>query len=251
MRIHVGNSDVPFGTDLLDIKVPDALRRRVRTGSSYFDDVLGGQGLMPSSVTLFTGTPGAGKTTMMLQLADSIRGQGDRALFNTGEESAYQVKLTAERLRLQHGVAIGQLTHPQTLLEECDRFRALPENVGKDFVLIIDSLQTLNDGKYGETINGRTPERCLALITDWCKATNAMAIVIGQVGKDGTFIGSNVLKHMVDAMVTLTVETKDEELAGCRVLTCVKNRFGSAGTQIWGAMTKSNPFKEVARVGMQ
>lgn len=249
MRLHLGNTDVPFGTNLLDIKVPDAMRRRVKTGLGYFDDVIGGQGLMPTSVTLFTGTPGAGKSTMMLKLADALTGRGALTVFNTGEESAMQVKLTAERLKLAYGTAIGQTTHPKKLIEQCDELRAMDGNGSKDFLLIIDSLQTLNDGKYGETTNSRTPERCLAEITDWCKSTNAMAIIIGQVGKDGNFLGSNVLKHMVDAMVTLTVEEKDAELMGSRVLTCTKNRFGSAGTTVWLEATSSN-FREIARVGI-
>jgi DNA repair protein RadA/Sms len=250
MRLHLGNNDVPFGTNLLDIHVPDAMRRRVPTGLDFFDGAIGGQGLMPTSVTLFTGTPGAGKSTMMLKLADSMTARGALTVFNTGEESAMQVKLTAERLRLNHGTAIGQITHPKTLLEKCDELRNAPGNTGKDFLLIVDSLQTLNDGKYGETTNGRTPERCLAEITDWCKANATLAIVIGQVGKDGNFLGSNVLKHMVDAMVTLTVEDKDPELMGSRVLQCVKNRFGTAGTTIWLEATRSN-FRELARVGVQ
>lgn len=249
MRLQLGNHDVDFGTNLLDIQVPDAMRRRVKSGLGYFDDVIGGQGFMPSCVTLFTGTPGAGKTTMMLKLADSLTSHGVVSVFNSGEESAIQIKLTAERLKLVHGTAVGQINHPKTLIEQCDAMRALPQNAGKDFVLIVDSLQTLNDGKYGDHTNGKTPERCLAEITDWCKATNAMAIVIGQVGKDGNFLGSNVLKHMVDAMVTLTVEEKDPELLGARVLSCVKNRFGSAGTTIWLEASKSN-FREIARVGI-
>jgi DNA repair protein RadA/Sms len=249
MRLQVGNNDVPFGTNLLDINVPDAMRRRVKSGIGYFDDIVGGQGFMPSSVTLFTGTPGAGKTTMMLKLADSLTQHGVTNVFNTGEESAIQVKLTAERLKLAYGTSVGQITHTKTLLEHCDELRNSESNKGKDFILIVDSLQTLNDGKYGDHTNGKTAERCLADITDWCKANATMAIIIGQVGKDGNFLGSNVLKHMVDAMVTLTVEQKDPELQGARVLSCVKNRFGSAGTTIWLEASKSN-FREIARVGI-
>ena len=68
MKINVKIEDIPFGTSIQDIKVPDVLRKRVKTGLDYFDAVLGGEGFTPSMVTLFTGTPGAGKTTMMLTL---------------------------------------------------------------------------------------------------------------------------------------------------------------------------------------
>jgi DNA repair protein RadA/Sms len=249
MKLKIKNEEVVFGTNITNIKVPDALRRKIKTGVEYFDDICGGQGLTPSSVMLFTGTPGAGKSTMMLKLAESINKNGSSALFNTGEESIYQVKLSCERLKINSGFPIGQITNPHKLIEECDKFRNRPENKGKDFVLIIDSLQTLNDEKYGHKTNNKTPERCLSIITDWCKQTMSSAIVIGQVGKDGNFIGTNVLKHMVDSMVTLTIETKDPDLYGCRILNNVKNRFGSSGIQIWGHMTKTNPFDEVARIG--
>ena len=84
-----------FGTNILDVKVPDALRQRVKTGVEYIDGSFGGRGLTPSSVTLFTGTPGAGKTTMMLNLADKLVGNGANVVFNTCEESLFQVKMTA------------------------------------------------------------------------------------------------------------------------------------------------------------
>lgn len=250
MKLNVNNSEVSFGTNITDVKVPDALRRKIKTGVDYYDDICGGKGITPSSVTLFTGTPGAGKSTMMLKLAESINKNGNRAIFNTGEESIYQVKLSCERLKIKAGFPVGQITNPYKLVEECDKFRNRPENKGKDFVLIVDSLQTMNDEKYGAKTNSKTPERCLSIITDWCKETMASAIVIGQVGKDGNFIGSNVLKHMVDSMVTLTIETKDPDLYGCRILNCVKNRFGSSGIQIWGSMTHDEPFNEVARMGI-
>ena len=68
MRIKTQIEEIPNGTNILDVQVPDALRKRVKSGLEYFDDALGGKGFTPSAVTLFTGTPGAGKTTMMLEL---------------------------------------------------------------------------------------------------------------------------------------------------------------------------------------
>ena len=81
MRLNTSIEDIPNGTNILDIEVPDELRKRVKTGIVYFDDALGGRGLTPSMVTLFTGTPGAGKTTMMLELANSLTGNGGNVLF--------------------------------------------------------------------------------------------------------------------------------------------------------------------------
>ena len=245
MKLNTKNG-FDFGTNILDVKVPDALRTKVTTGIDYIDGSYGGQGITPSSVTLFTGTPGAGKTTMMLKLVDSLVGNGSIGVFNTGEESLYQVKMTAERLRLKNGFAVGEETHVPTLLKKCDEIRA--KHPKKQFVLVIDSLQTMNDGKYGDGTNSRTPERALSMITDWCKEHNTCAIVIGQVGKNGQFAGRNVLKHMVDAMLTLTVEEDAKsELYGCRVLTMTKNRFGGAGHRYYLDLKKSG-FRVVAKL---
>ena len=71
----------------------DQLKKRCKTGIKFIDDAFGGKGMTPSVCTLFTGTPGAGKTTLMLQLADSLTRQGHVCLFNTAEESLYQVRL--------------------------------------------------------------------------------------------------------------------------------------------------------------
>ena len=134
------------------------------------------------------------------------------------------------------------------LLENCDKLRSKAPN--KPFFLIVDSLQTLNDGKYGEhSTNSKTTERSLQMITDYCKTNFCNAIVIGQVTKNGQMAGANVLKHMVDAMITLDVERKDEDLIGCRILQTEKNRFGGAG-HIFFLSLRENGFDEVSRVSI-
>ena len=246
MKLNVRENSLKFGTNINDIEVPDALRVKVPTGIDYFDCALGGKGFTPSQVVLFTGTPGAGKTTMMLATANSLTKGGNQVVFNTAEESLYQVKLVAERLGLKSGFRVGQETHIPTLLNGCDAIRA--QNSGKPFVLIVDSLQCMDDGHYadGQT-NSRSPERALAHITDWCKAKYTNSVVIGQVTKDGKQAGSNKLKHMVDAMLHLSVEEKDPDLKGCRVLQTVKNRFGGSDATFYMAMSAKG-FKEVARL---
>ena len=248
MRIKTKIEDIPLGTNILDIEVPEALRKRVKSGLLYFDDALGGRGFTPSAVTLFTGTPGAGKTTMMLELANSLSGHGSQVLFNTAEESLYQLKMTVERLKLRHGFVAGQEIMVPQLLKNCDELRK--KQPKKPFFLIIDSLQTLNDGKYGDhTTNSKTAERSLLQITDYCKTHFCNAIIIGQVTKNGQMAGANVLKHMVDAMVTLDVERKDEDLMGCRVLQTEKNRFGGAG-HIFFLSLRAGGFDEVSRISL-
>ena len=99
MKLNAITTDITFGTNILDIEVPEHLTRKFRTGLSFVDGAMGGQGFTPSSVTLFTGTPGAGKTTLMLTLADAATKQGATVLFNTAEESLYQTAMTAKRLK--------------------------------------------------------------------------------------------------------------------------------------------------------
>ena len=236
------------GTNILDIEVPQALRVRNASGLKFFDDALGGKGFTPSAVGLFTGTPGAGKTTMMLELSNALTSTGASVLFNTAEESLYQLKMTVERLKLRNGFAAGQETMVPTLLENCDKLRA--KNPKRPFFLIVDSLQCLNDGKYGNhQTNSRTAQRSMLQITNYCKENFCNAIIIGQVTKSGQMAGANVLKHMVDAMITLDVERRDEDLMGCRVLQVEKNRFGGAG-HIFFLSLQEKGFTEVSRISI-
>ena len=248
MKLNVRTDDVEFGTNILNVEVPKQLRTKIKCGIQFIDDALGGEGFTPSAVTFFTGTPGAGKTTMMLKMADALTAKGAVVVFNTAEESLFQVKLVAERLRLRHGFHAGQETSVPKLLEFCDALRNKPGNKNKPFFLIVDSLQTLDDGKYANGGGGRAKDRrCLSMITDYCKQHYSNAIVIGQVNKSGQMAGSNVLKHMVDSMMTLSVEERDPDLRGCRVLQMVKNRFGGAGGTFFLELNKKG-FREVARV---
>jgi DNA repair protein RadA/Sms len=248
MKLNVKNDEVVFGTNILNVRVPKALRNKFKSGLDFVDCALGGEGFTPSQVLLFTGTPGAGKTTMMLTLADQITKNGGLVVFNTAEESLFQVKLIAERLNLKSGFAVGQETHVPTLLGACDKLREKRGNKGKPFFLIVDSLQCMDDGKYTNgSVNTQSATRALSLITNYCKEQFTNAIVIGQVNKEGKMAGSNKLKHMVDAMITLSVEEKDPDLRGCRVLQTTKNRFGGCGHTFFLALNGKG-FTEVARV---
>ena len=170
MKLKVKTDDVEFGTNILKVRVPKQLRNKVKCGVDYIDSALGGEGFTPSAVTFFTGTPGSGKTTMMLKMADRLTKRGALVVFNTAEESLFQVKLVAERLNLKHGFHAGQETSVPKLLERCDALRAKRGNKNKPFFLIVDSLQTLDDGKYANGGGGRAKDkRALGMITNYCK----------------------------------------------------------------------------------
>ena len=247
MKLNVKRDGINFGSNILDLRVPAKLRERHKCGVSYIDDAFGGEGFTPSTISLFTGEPGAGKTTLMLTLADALTSQGYVCLFNTAEESLFQVKLTCERLDMKNGFIAGQESYVPRLIKQCDTLRK--RNPGKPFFLIVDSLQTLNDGKYGEeNTNSQSAVRSLQMLTDYAKEHYINVICIGQVNKSGNMAGSQKLKHMVDAMLHLSIEKKDEDFKGLRVLETIKNRFGGAGWTFFMDL-KGNGFNEVARIG--
>lgn len=249
MKLNVKQDEISFGTNILNIRIPQKLRERHPCGVDYIDAAFGGEGFTPSTMTLFTGEPGAGKTTLMLTLANALTSQGYVCLFNTAEESLYQVKMTCERLELNDGFIAGQESYVPKLLKHCDILRK--RNPNKPFFLVVDSLQTLNDGKYGEDhTNSQSAVRSLQMLTDYAKEHYVNIICIGQVNKSGNMAGSQKLKHMVDAMLHLSIEKKDEDFKGLRVLETIKNRFGGAGWTFFLDLKKEG-FSEVARVGVK
>ena len=228
MTLNVGIKGLKRGTNILDVEVPKQLRDRKKVGITWFDDALGGDGFVPSSVMMLTGTPGAGKTTLLLQLANAITKAGHVCLYNTGEESLHQVKMVAERLGLREGFYVGQDTVVTELLAHADSLRKA--NPNKQVFILQDSLQTLNDGKWGEETNSVTPMRCAEMLTDWAKATYGIVIFIGQVNKDGEFQGKNGILHAVDVRGSIYIDkTKKSETYGERIFEITKNRFGCSG----------------------
>lgn len=227
MRLNVGIENIEFGTNILDIEVPEPLRNRAKVGIDWFDEACG-KGIVPSSVMMLTGGPGAGKTTMLLQLADAITSAGHVCLYNTGEESLYQVAMVVERLKLTNGFFVGQDTMCSELL---DKASALVEvNKGKQVFILQDSLQTLDDGKYSNGTTGATPLRCAEMLTDWAKSTYGIVVFIGQVNKHGEFAGKNGILHAIDVRAKLAIDNdRRSPTFGERIFEVTKNRFGSAG----------------------
>lgn len=228
MTLNVGIKGLKRGTSILDLEVPKQLRDRKKVNITWFDDALGGEGFVPSSVMMLTGTPGAGKTTMLLQLANSITAAGHICLYNTGEESLYQVKMVVERLGLREGFYVGQDTMVTDLLAHADSLRKA--NPGKQVFILQDSLQTLDDGKWKDGTNSMTPLRCAEMLTDWAKSTYGVVIFIGQVNKDGEFQGKNGIKHAIDVHGHIYIDqSKKSETYGERIFEVTKNRFGCSG----------------------
>jgi len=246
MRLKVATDSVAFGSNINDVVVPAEMKKKFLSGFDIFDAAIGGTGFTPSASMIFTGEAGAGKTTMMLTLADHLSRAGTVTVFNTAEESLFQVKAVCERLGLKKGFAVGNETNVADLLKKADKLRVTPANKDKPFLLIIDSLQCMDDGHFSTgRITSATAERSLEQVTNWCKEHYTNAIVIGHVTKSGSFAGTNKLRHMVDCHTHLGIEKKDKELMGLRVLETTKNRFGGAGARQWMSLNKSG-FEVVA-----
>ena len=244
----VKNGMITMGTNILDIEVPKYLEEKVQCGLDFADEIIGGEGYTPSAVTLFTGSPGAGKTTMLLTMADGFTKNGCSVLFNTAEESLYQTAMVARRLKLRHGFHTGNSSNVDEILATAEQIRLANEAAGepdKRIVLIVDSLQCIENAE-GSTSTKAAVE-VLGKFTDWCKTNRAIGIIINQVGKSGNFSGSNKLKHMVDSHIHLSVEEKDEDFKGCRILECRKNRFGGASAAMILKLDKRG-FRTIAKL---
>lgn len=246
MNLNVGVKDLKPGTNILDLKVPEFMKVRRSTGIEWFDDAMGGLGgLVGSQVVMLTGSPGVGKSTMFLQLADAIQGVKDSiCLYNTGEESLYQSRMTVDRLGLKRGFIAGQRIMTPELLADADEL--MKRNPGKQLFLLQDSLQTLNDGKYKDGgTTGNTPVRCCEMLTSWAKkerpkgSTYPVVIFIGQATKSGDFAGKNTIKHAVDTHAQLYFdEDKKSPTWGERLFEVTKNRFGCNGKTYILGMSK-------------
>lgn len=232
--------DVAFGADIDGIEVPPQMDIRVQSGVDWFDGVLGGEGFVPSQVTFFTGAPGSGKTTSMLQVCSGLAKSGATVVFNSAEESPYQISRASKRIRSK-GWKLGTETKMPDLLEKSKRLmdRERKSDPNKPFVLVVDSINCMDDGYFDSgRITTATAERSMEAITSWCKENWAIGLIIGQVTKSGTAAGSNKLRHACDTILTLTFEKKAEGLVGCRKLEVEKNRFGGGvGNVFWLGMT--------------
>jgi DNA repair protein RadA/Sms len=239
MKLNVAGG-FALGTKVSSIKIPDELRRRHKSGITWFDRSLGGQGLTPSSVTMVTGMPGAGKSTLLRQLADGFAAQGHVVLYNTGEESLEQAKISCERLRLTHDFMVGEETNVQTLLAFLKKLQA--KDPKKQVIFLQDSIQTLDDPKYADGGSGgnAATTRCVQELTNWAKDTFGIVVFIGQATKNGDFRGSNIVKHAIDAHAVLRFDNDKKSVTfGSLLFEVPKNRWGSSGEAVVMSLTQT------------
>ncbi len=213
-RIHstgLGRSVTNMAVKVADIQTRDV--SRINTNNNEFNRVLGG-GIVPGSVTLIGGEPGIGKSTLSLQIALNIP---QKTLYVSGEESASQIKLRADRLKAT--------TDSCLILCEVTVENIIPQiRENKPSLVIIDSIQTLRTENVDSSPGTVTQIReCADLLIRHAKENNIPIILIGHINKDGNIAGPKILEHMVDTVLQFEGDSSHVY----RVLRGIKNRFGT------------------------
>lgn len=185
------------------------------SGVSELDRVLGG-GIVPGAVLLLAGEPGVGKSTLLLEVAAQAARRGSRTLYVSGEESASQVRLRAERTgALEDGLYIAAEVDLSAVLGHIDA-------VDPD-LLVIDSIQTLASADIDGVAGGVTQVRAVAAaLVRVAKERHLPTLLVGHVTKDGSIAGPRALEHIVDVVL----QFEGERNSRLRILRAVKNRFG-------------------------
>ena len=191
---------------------------RLATGIHEFDRVLGG-GVVPGSLVLLGGTPGIGKSTILLDAGLRFGQRGIKVLYVSGEESEEQTAMRAVRLggaSANENLLIMTATDLDAILAQA--------NAVQPQLLIIDSIQTMYNAELPTAAGsvGQVRE-CTAKLLQFAKTTNIAVMVIGHVTKDGNIAGPRLLEHMVDVVL----QFEGDRSYAFRVLRALKNRFGS------------------------
>jgi DNA repair protein RadA/Sms len=223
---------------LLDLS-PEAEERRIGTGFTGVDRVLGG-GLVPGSVVLVAGAPGIGKSTLLLQLASRLTRAGHPCLIASGEEARGQIALRARRL----GVDGADLSFING--RELADVLAAAELV-RPAVLVVDSIHTVRDGGSEALAGGPGQVRaCVDALVGAAKRLDVTMLLVGHVTKAGDLAGPRTMEHAVDVVLSFEGEPR----SGLRVLTGGKNRFGSEGEVAWFDMRTDGLVERDAAPGL-
>ncbi|HEC12194.1 MAG TPA: DNA repair protein RadA [Acidiferrobacteraceae bacterium] len=231
---HKADPRRPRFVDHIDNRGPQPLAdvaveklRRSHTGVEEFDRVLGG-GLVTGSVILIGGDPGIGKSTLVLQCLAHMSRQA-RTLYITGEESAQQVALRAQRIGVNaDGVQLFAHNQVEQVLVSANQL--------KPSIMVVDSIQTLYT-QFLQSAPGSVAQvrECAAQLVRYAKQTGTIVLLIGHVTKDGHLAGPRVLEHMVDTVLYFEGDADSR----FRIIRAIKNRFGAVNEIGVFAMTET------------
>jgi DNA repair protein RadA/Sms len=192
---------------------------RITTHNPEFDRVLGG-GLVPGALVLLGGEPGVGKSTLLLQIANSLQQEGRRVLYVSGEESAQQIKIRADRM--ENLDASGDIyllaeSNVELILAAVDEVRPA--------AIVVDSVQTAYSDALDSAPGSVSQVRHVAMqFLNIAKTRDLPVFLIGHITKDGSIAGPKALEHIVDVVLYFEGERRQNH----RIVRAVKNRFGAA-----------------------
>lgn len=195
--------------------IPSDASARLKTSFSDLDEVLGG-GFLLGSVSLLTGQPGIGKSTLLMQICAEIS-KNQPVLYISGEESASQVKLRAARLGASsENLNFASSTSGNDIAKTIE--------TGKFKFVVVDSIQTLSLAELNSAPgNVSQVTNCGNLIIRAAKDSNTAVVIVGHVTKEGTLAGPKVLEHLVDVVINF----EGDRYGGFKTVRAIKNRFGS------------------------
>ncbi len=196
-------------------QIDSSEEQRYLTQMEELNRVLGG-GIVPGSVVLLSGDPGIGKSTLLLQICQTISSDA-QILYISGEESLRQIKLRAARLGVTTpNLSLSSTTNIETVIESIQSL--------KPDIVMVDSIQTMNLSALNSSSGSVTQVReCTQLLINIAKTMEIPVFIVGHVNKDGAIAGPKVMEHMVDAVLYF----EGERNLSYRILRAIKNRYGS------------------------
>ncbi len=213
----VSKSLIPKAKKAVSITdVEEAAIDRTPSGDDEFDIVLGG-GIVSGSLVLIGGSPGVGKSTLLLKIAGLLAKRGDKTLYAAGEESNQQIKMRASRL--------GALDQNLYILGEIEIEAILEEAKNSEYkLIIIDSIQTMYSSGLDSAPGSVSQVKEITFqLMRYAKEQNITVFIIGHITKEGSIAGPRVLEHMVDTVLYFDGDGSSD----IRILRSFKNRFGS------------------------
>lgn len=211
-----GLEDPSGGLEVVSLAAACADAPRWATGITELDRVLGG-GVVRGSAILLAGEPGIGKSTIVLQLLDSLAAAGSQVLLVSGEESPDQIAGRAARMSVDRAdIQVATSTCLQDVLASC---RAIEPHV-----VVIDSIQTLADDGLEQGAGSLAQvKHCATALVQHAKSSSTTFVLVGHITKDGGVAGPKALEHLVDVVLSL----EGERSGALRLLRANKNRFGA------------------------